>query len=411
MHTLQGIILPIYSAQTFPFSCVTCSHPNTLQVPGPPIPSYENYGGVSPTAQHFPECSLLSSEQFYNTYRQLTQLATQPRETQQETHMPCACKQQRPPPSLSCSHEPLNAEMTGVTMSDLNVNGSSLIGTEPISMSPINPLHPITSMSPLTSISPCDSTPDKMFTGLETEPTLPSGVDENVMAHFSSLFGEKRNGQGDPQCDPTLLEGSRLQVHSKRHRMASQMSNGPEGARVIVLNEYDPIVLETSSEQSSNSEPIKYPNTEEFLHRTMHCEIPPSSADVTFRDVPLTCDEIDLYTPRWRRGSYKDRFGWCHLCEKGGWYSMKRSQYLYHMQVYHGVSNLTKVVYDRPRAIRIWEDSSQSVEVLCRYCDSWVSLSHGPIRALSFKCYFKHARHCHPRHSGAKDERPLMKRT
>lgn len=62
---------------------------------------------------------------------------------------------------------------------------------------------------------------------------------------------------------------------------------------------------------------------------------------------------------------------------------MKRSQYLYHMQVYHGVSNLTKAVYDRPGAVRIWEGSSQSVEVLCRYCDSWVSLSHGPVRALS----------------------------
>lgn len=372
MHNLQGIILPICPAQTFPYSCGTCSYPNAPQFPGQPI---------------------------------------QPRETQHEQHMPYACKQQHPPPPLSCSHKPLNVDMTGVTMSDLNVNGSSLIGTEPISMSPMQPLHPITYMSPLMSLSPCKSTSDIMFAGLSNESPPSSGVDENVMAHFSSLWGEKRNDQGDPQCDLTLFKGGRLQVHSKRLRMASQLSNGPEGARVIALSEDEPIVLETSFEQTSNSEPVRYPSTEDFLHRTMHCEKPPSSADVTFRDVPLTCDEIDLYTPRWRRGSYKDRFGWCHLCEKGGWYSMKRSQYLYHMQVYHGVSNLTKVVYDRPRAVRIWEGPSQSVEVLCRYCDSWVSLSHGPVRALSFKCYFKHARHCHLRHSGAIDERSRMNRT
>ncbi|PWN46657.1 hypothetical protein IE53DRAFT_306736, partial [Violaceomyces palustris] len=99
----------------------------------------------------------------------------------------------------------------------------------------------------------------------------------------------------------------------------------------------------------------------------------------------------DVYAPRFTRLDHQIRQGWCSLCTKGGWYWLKRSQYLYHLQYEHGISSITRRPYRPPAMMRIWDDPDQSIEGLCSMCDQWIPICYGPLRKRSFKPWFKHA--------------------
>ncbi|UZJ53117.1 hypothetical protein CBS101457_002437 [Exobasidium rhododendri] len=148
---------------------------------------------------------------------------------------------------------------------------------------------------------------------------------------------------------------------------------------------------------------IPYPEDNESYERALRAKKPPVPAaqdssqegeNNKVKERATTSKGLDLYTPRWSRGGYRERHGWCHLCEKGGWYSLKRSQYLYHLQYDHGISSMTKRVFEAPKALRIWNDAVKSVEGRCRQCDLWIPISFGPNRKRSFKVWFKHVHSC-----------------
>lgn len=103
----------------------------------------------------------------------------------------------------------------------------------------------------------------------------------------------------------------------------------------------------------------------------------------------------DLYAPRFaRRGPY-GREGWCSLCTQGEWYSMKRSQYLYHLQYDHGVCSLTRKMFEAPVHLRVWNDAMERTEGLCHHCQEWIPICFGAIRKRDYKAWFKHAHRCH----------------
>ena len=103
----------------------------------------------------------------------------------------------------------------------------------------------------------------------------------------------------------------------------------------------------------------------------------------------------DLYAPRFTRRGTLGREGWCSLCTQGGWYSMKRSQYLYHLQYDHGISSQTRREFSPPAMLRIWNDGVETTEGLCHECDAWIPICFGPVRKRDFKAWFKHAHKCH----------------
>ncbi|GAC92759.1 hypothetical protein PHSY_000314 [Pseudozyma hubeiensis SY62] len=103
----------------------------------------------------------------------------------------------------------------------------------------------------------------------------------------------------------------------------------------------------------------------------------------------------DLYAPRFTRRGKCGREGWCSLCPQGDWYSMKRSQYLYHMQFDHGISNLTRRFFHPPQTLRVWNDAVSKTDGLCHHCNKWIPICFGPQRKRDFKAWFKHARKCH----------------
>lgn len=103
----------------------------------------------------------------------------------------------------------------------------------------------------------------------------------------------------------------------------------------------------------------------------------------------------DLYAPRFtRRGAY-GREGWCSMCTHGEWYSMKRSQYLYHLQYDHGICSLTRKTFEPPVNMRVWNDPMQRTEGLCHYCQEWTPICFGAVRKRDYKAWFKHAHKCH----------------
>lgn len=103
----------------------------------------------------------------------------------------------------------------------------------------------------------------------------------------------------------------------------------------------------------------------------------------------------DLYAPRFTRRGKCGREGWCSLCPQGEWYSMKRSQYLYHMQFDHGISNLTRRFFHPPQHLRVWNDAVSKTDGFCHHCKKWIPICFGPQRKREFKVWFKHARKCH----------------
>lgn len=157
-----------------------------------------------------------------------------------------------------------------------------------------------------------------------------------------------------------------------------------------------------------DDEQVDHPKDLDLYQRCLQARAPPTSKG---DDPPVETNasiiercragEMDIYTPRWSRGAHRERDGWCHLCEEGGWYSMKRSQYLYHLQYDHGVSSQTKKVFDPPKALRIWNDAVESTEGLCGCCNSWIPICFGPVRKRNFKVYFKHIHACQRRNAAS----------
>lgn len=103
----------------------------------------------------------------------------------------------------------------------------------------------------------------------------------------------------------------------------------------------------------------------------------------------------DLYAPRFTRRGPHGREGWCSLCTNGEWYSMKRSQYLYHLQYDHGICSLTRKAFDPPVHMRVWNDATERTEGLCEHCQEWIPISFGSVRKRDYKAWFKHAQKCH----------------
>lgn len=135
----------------------------------------------------------------------------------------------------------------------------------------------------------------------------------------------------------------------------------------------------------------------------------PLASNVPHGKVEATRCEFgsDLYTPRFIRrscqgevGSY--RMGFCSLCsaselegESGGWYSPKRSQYLYHLQFEHGISSISRRPFSPPVEMRIWNDDDEATDGLCGVCGQWVAIAFGPVRRRSWKAWWKHAAKSH----------------
>lgn len=165
-----------------------------------------------------------------------------------------------------------------------------------------------------------------------------------------------------------------------------------------------------SASERVEEEQVDYPQDLELYQQCLQARAPPPSSN---NDDPRIVEtnvgvmersragEMDIYTPRWSRGAHRERDGWCHLCKQGGWYSMKRSQYLYHLQYDHGVSSQTKKVFAPPKALRIWNDAVESTEGLCVCCNKWIPICFGPVRKRNFKVYFKHVHACQRRNNVA----------
>ncbi|KAH7107930.1 hypothetical protein BKA62DRAFT_1098 [Auriculariales sp. MPI-PUGE-AT-0066] len=122
----------------------------------------------------------------------------------------------------------------------------------------------------------------------------------------------------------------------------------------------------------------------------------------------------DLYTPRFTRGSGREKQGLCPLCaelpERGGegteyWFSMKISAFNYHMCNSHGISASTKLPFSPPigfRSIRRIGQASKYekfavLEGKCHECEKFIPLESMKIGDVKVReiYWWKHAAKCH----------------
>lgn len=206
----------------------------------------------------------------------------------------------------------------------------------------------------------------------------------------------------------------RFSTLSKEGCCSSEVEDGAKTCQSSSMSFTTSKKISLKARSSSGEEEIDYPRNQNLLQKALSAKGPvaPGQADplIEVNDSifrRIKDGEVDIYTPRWSRGAHREREGWCHLCEKGGWYSMKRSQYLYHLQYEHGISSQTKKVFDAPKAIRIWNDAVQSTEGLCGNCNSWIAICFGPVRKRNFKVYFKHIHACQRSFTAAASPSPL----
>ncbi|KAF9511189.1 hypothetical protein BS47DRAFT_1299252 [Hydnum rufescens UP504] len=137
---------------------------------------------------------------------------------------------------------------------------------------------------------------------------------------------------------------------------------------------------------------------------------------------------LDLYTPRFVRGSGGDKVGLCPICiepvERGGrglkmFAKTKVSAYNYHLQYYHGISSKTGLPYSPPIEFRttlrdaafepddptkvksksLSKKTSRKnmMEGRCHACGEWVALQGTKdVDVLVKELYWwKHAASCH----------------
>ncbi|KAA1471012.1 hypothetical protein DENSPDRAFT_892538 [Dentipellis sp. KUC8613] len=125
-------------------------------------------------------------------------------------------------------------------------------------------------------------------------------------------------------------------------------------------------------------------------------------------------DALDLYTPRFVRGSGREKVGVCPICcesvARGGegkvlWLSMKFSAFkCYHMQYYHGISASTGLPFSPPTAFRVVPrpnpgklEKTKIKQGHCHKCKKWVAVEG--IKDMDAKVielfWWKHAAACH----------------
>jgi len=122
---------------------------------------------------------------------------------------------------------------------------------------------------------------------------------------------------------------------------------------------------------------------------------------------------LDLYTPRYVKGSGSDKVGLCPICiepiSRGGegtklFLKTKVSAYNYHMQYYHGICARNNAPFSPPLQSRVTPRPRASVkerkeikEGLCHVCHQWIPLQGTKDVDVMVKEIFwwKHAASCH----------------
>jgi hypothetical protein len=122
---------------------------------------------------------------------------------------------------------------------------------------------------------------------------------------------------------------------------------------------------------------------------------------------------LDLYTPRFVKGTGREKVGLCPICvepeERGGqnkklWLSTKFSAFNYHMQYSHGISAFSAAPFSPPMIFRTKprnqvtkHERSQLTEGKCHKCSKWIPLETIKDADVKVKEIFwwKHAATCH----------------
>ncbi|KAN0066593.1 hypothetical protein ACQY0O_000687 [Thecaphora frezii] len=204
-------------------------------------------------------------------------------------------------------------------------------------------------------------------------------------------------GQSDPVDDSAPATGLAAPRPSLTSKTKQRQSKGGKGKSCTVT---DRIVLRPRP--GTEDEEVPYPHLPDTFEAAKRNQGPPpcegeqDSKDEVM-DESANVFPSDLYAPRLTRRGPNGREGWCSLCPQGGWYSMKRSQYLYHLQYDHGVSSLTRKVFRPPLQLRVWNDAVEKTEGLCHHCNEWIAICFGPVRKRDWKAFFKHSHKCLPK--------------
>ncbi|KAM0756653.1 hypothetical protein T439DRAFT_376808 [Meredithblackwellia eburnea MCA 4105] len=121
---------------------------------------------------------------------------------------------------------------------------------------------------------------------------------------------------------------------------------------------------------------------------------------------------LDLYGPRWSKGTRDEKVGLCPICvepvARGGegdekWLHLRNSSYLYHMNHHHGVSKATGLPFSPPKSARtVPQDARRGyrdsmLEGLCHNCEDWIPLltAKQVETAIPELIWWKHAKACH----------------
>ncbi|KAF8328834.1 uncharacterized protein EI90DRAFT_3290368 [Cantharellus anzutake] len=122
---------------------------------------------------------------------------------------------------------------------------------------------------------------------------------------------------------------------------------------------------------------------------------------------------MDLYTPRFVKGSGSEKVGLCPVCvepvSRGGEgtkviLKTKVSAYNYHLQYYHGISSKTGAPFSPPVDFRTTprpgsgaKERKEIIEGLCHKCEKWIPLQGVKNVEVIVKelAWWKHAAFCH----------------
>ncbi|EJD52320.1 hypothetical protein AURDEDRAFT_180943 [Auricularia subglabra TFB-10046 SS5] len=137
---------------------------------------------------------------------------------------------------------------------------------------------------------------------------------------------------------------------------------------------------------------------------------PKGPAGATFNN-PTTI--YDLYTPRFVKGTGREKQGMCPICaeppERGGegkqhWFAMKVSAFNYHMQNAHGVSASLKLPFSPPiefrsakRTVSGRHEKDAVLEGKCHQCSRFIPLEGVKLGDIKVKeiYWWKHVAKCH----------------
>jgi len=139
----------------------------------------------------------------------------------------------------------------------------------------------------------------------------------------------------------------------------------------------------------------------------------PNSPKISGATFNTPRSNFDLYTPRFVKGSGREKLGLCPICVeprgRGGegkkvWLSTKFSAFNYHMQYNHGISVVSAAPFSPPVAFRVKprlqvakHERDRITEGMCHKCNKWVALETVKDTEVKVKEIFwwKHAASCH----------------